>query len=68
MSTPIHIDGAAIRAFRAEYDLSQEQLARLLDVPASRVCRWEQGRHPVDALLARALRDLARELGAEEPR
>jgi putative zinc finger/helix-turn-helix YgiT family protein len=50
-----------IRAIRSKFDLTQEELARLLRLGANTVSRWESGRNVQSAsmdLLLRLIRDL----------
>lgn len=58
------LDGQMLRAWRLRVNLSQDDLAHLLDVPQSTISRWETGSieimHP--RILALALVSLARAL------
>lgn len=60
MSTVITPD--ALRAWRKRLGLSQSQAAALLPIAAGTLKNYEQGIRPIPAVLARAMRDLAREL------
>jgi DNA-binding transcriptional regulator YiaG len=55
-------------AFRAHYNLSQADLARLLPVNVRTLQDWEQGRGNPAPYLARALQDVARELKTSSAR
>jgi transcriptional regulator with XRE-family HTH domain len=55
------MNATALRDWRHAHDLSQDQLATMLDVPVNTLARWERGevaiRHP--RILALALHALA---------
>lgn len=55
-----------IRVFRVTHGLSQPELARLLSVGLRTVNRWETGAGQIPAFLHRALRDLERDLIANQ--
>lgn len=59
--------GQELRAWREGARLSQVELGRLLGVHAQQIYKWESGKagivHP--DILARALRDVARELAED---
>jgi DNA-binding transcriptional regulator YiaG len=40
---PPQVDGTQLRIIRREHGLTQEQLAQMLDVPRTTVCKWETG-------------------------
>lgn len=57
--------GAELKERREHLELTQEKLARELDMTVSSIARWEQlkeGEIPNARLLDRALKDLEREL------
>jgi len=54
--------------FRARYELSQADLARLLPVNVRTLQDWEHGRGRPPLYLTRALNDLARELKVKRRR
>lgn len=60
MSTVITPD--ALRAWRKRLGLSQAQAAAALPISAGALKNYEQGIRPIPPVLARAMRDLAREL------
>jgi DNA-binding XRE family transcriptional regulator len=51
---------------RARHGLTQTDLARLLEVDWSTISRWERQQNPAPRFLARAVRDLERELALAE--
>ena len=54
--------GADMRRRREDLGLTQEELARLLDVHAQTVSKWERQKGKLEKILVRAMRDVEREL------
>lgn len=52
-----------IKKFREKHNLSQEKLARLLDVSMASVYNWETGRRPIPPMLHLALETIEKKLG-----
>ena len=47
--------GTMLRAARAREELTREQLAAHLEIPVSHVSAMENGKHPIDAKMAKKL-------------
>ena len=47
--------GALLRGARAREELTRKQLAAHLDIPVSQVSAMENGKHPIDAKMAKKL-------------
>lgn len=52
-----------IKKFREKHNLSQEKLARMLDVSTASVYNWETGRRSVPSMLHLALDTIEKNLG-----
>jgi DNA-binding transcriptional regulator YiaG len=52
----IHMRPKELKAFRAEFGLSQGKMAKVLDLSVRTLQNWEQGRREMGFLVARYIR------------
>lgn len=56
------MDGSELRQFREKLKLTQEQLAKKLNVATNTIARWERGERKIPEFLELALKTVEREI------
>lgn len=56
---------AELKKIRERLGISQEKLARYMDVSSRTVYRWEKGENPIHTVFARQIRELEKKQGSD---